>query len=413
MSQLIVTPLSADGTSDEFAYAMVSDAGVLTGHGQATPALLPAADQAVLMLPAKMLSWHAVQMPKLPRGSSDQRIQAVLAGILEEKLLDEPAHMHLVAFGSLATSKSETWVAACHKPWLLGVLRVLQAARVPLTSIVPQVFPSDLASIHVSGTPESAWVTATDADGMVCVPLSQALDLPLIQNTLNATAEPAVAAVAEQWLQRRVDVFQAPQWAVARAQAAKAQGLSLAQGDLAVSGRGHTWQVISAALRDVLAAPAWRPVRWGLLGLLCVHLIGLNAWAWKQHARVQDKRTEMTQLLSTSFPQVKVVLDAPVQMQRELALLRQAQGQLSGRDFESIYGRFLNVSGVNTAPTAIDFIANEVQLRGFNLSSSQMDALAPRLEYSGLSVRSEAQALIIAHREASAPTARPAMGAKP
>ena len=121
----------------------------------------------------------------------------------------------------------------------------------------------------------------------------------------------------------------------------------------------------------------------------------------------------MTQLLSTSFPQVKVVLDAPVQMQRELALLRQAQGQLSGRDFESIYGRFLNVSGVNTAPTAIDFIANEVQLRGFNLSSSQMDALAPRLEYSGLSVRSEAQALIIAHREASAPTARPAMGAKP
>lgn len=410
MSQLIVTPLSADGTSDEFAYAVVSDAGVLTGHGQATPALLPAADQAVLMLPAKMLSWHAVQMPKLPRGSSDQRIQAVLAGILEEKLLDEPAHMHLVALSSLPAPQADTWVAACHKPWLLGLTQVLQAARVPLMGIVPQVFPNDVASIHVSGAPESAWVTAVDATGVVCLPLSQALDLPVFQNTLNATAEPAVAAVAEQWLQRRVEVLQAPQWATSRVQAAKALGLSLAQGDLAVSGRGRVWQVVSAALRDLLAAPVWRPVRWGLLGLLCVHLIGLNAWAWKQHVRVQDKRTEMTQLLSTSFPQVKVVLDAPVQMQRELAQLRQAQGQLSGRDFESIYGRFISVSGVNTAPGAIDFIANEVRLQGVNLNGSEMNALAPRLEYVGLSVRSEAQALVISHREA---TARPAAKGKP
>jgi general secretion pathway protein L len=99
-----------------------------------------------------------------------------------------------------------------------------------------------------------------------------------------------------------------------------------------------------------------------------------------------------------------------VQMQRELAQLRQAQGQLSGRDFESIYGRFISVSGVNNAPNAIDFIANEVRLQGVSLNGSEMNVLAPRLEYVGLSVRSEAQALVISHREA---TARPAAEGKP
>ena len=365
------------------------------------------------MLPAKMLSWHAIQMPKLPRGSSDQKIQAVLAGMLEEKLLDEPAHMHLVALNTLAAPHADTWVAACQKAWLLGVKQALQAARVPLMSIVPQVFPSDVASIHVSGVPESAWVTAADTTGVVCLPLSQALHLPISHDGLSVTAEPAVAAAAEQGLQRRVEVLQASQWAMARAQAAKAQGLSLAQGDLTVSGRGRAGQMISSALRDVLAAPVWRPLRWGLVGLLCVHVLGLNAWAWKQQARVQDKRAEMTQLLSTSFPQVKVVLDAPVQMQRELAQLRQAQGQLSGRDFESIYGRFIGVSGVNISPNAIDFVANEVQLKGLNLSGSQMDAMVPRLEYVGLSVRSEVQALVVSHRDTVARATKPAGEGKP
>jgi general secretion pathway protein L len=418
MSQLLVTLSPPGSASAELAYALMSSAGVLTSHGSAAPALLPKADQATLIVPAQALSWHLAALPKLPKsmqGSSAQKMKALLAGVLEEQLLDDVALLHLAACPTLAQS-GKTWVAACQKAWLQEAVAALQAARVPLTRIVPQVFPSEAAQLHVSGTPEAASLHFVDAHGVLSLPLAQAALLPALPEGLALSAEPAVAAMAEQALQQRVNVLQAAQWALQAAQAAQVQGVDLAQGDLAVSGGGRAWQSFTGLLRDLVAAPAWAPWRWGVALALLANVIGLNAWAWKQSAAVQDKRAQMNQLLTQSFANVKVVVDAPLQMQRELATLRQAQGQLSGRDFESIYGRFTGIAGINTAPSAIDFVANEVQIRGSGLSSSQMDALLPRLQYAGLAVRSEAQALIISHRDLTTPTlpaSLPAAGGKP
>ncbi len=418
MSQLLVTLPLPGSASAELGYALLSGAGVLTAHGRAAPALLPKADQATLIVPAQALSWHLAALPKLPRGSSAQKQQAVLAGVLEEQLLDDTAQLHLAACATLLQD-GKTWVAACNKAWLQEAVAALQSAGVPLNSIVPQVFPAQPSSLHVSGSPDAAWLTFTDAQGVLCLPLAQAALLPAtLFEAMSVSAEPAVAATAEAALGLRANVLQASQTALLAAQAAKAQGVDLAQGDLAVSGGGRAWQSLMNLLRDLLAAPAWRPVRYGLALLLLVNVIGLNAWAWKQSAAAQDKRAQMNQLLTQSFPNVKVVVDAPLQMQRELANLRQAQGQLSGRDFESIYARFSGIALVNTAPSAIEFIANEVQIRGTDLSASQLDELQPRLQYAGLAVRSDARALIVSHRDAlavrAAPTSVPANpGAKP
>jgi general secretion pathway protein L len=401
MSQLLVTLSPPSSSQAELAYALVASSGALTAHGRAAPALLPKADTATLIVPAQALSWHTAAIPKLQRGSSAQKQQALLAGVLEEQLLDDPAQTHLAACPSIS-SGDKTWVAAINKAWLQEAVAALQAARVPLTRIVPQVFPSEAVQLHVSGASDAPWLSFADAQGVLSLPLSQAALLPALPEGLGITAEPAVAAAAEQALGQRVNVLQAAQLALQSAQAAQASGVDLAQGDLAVSGGGRAWQSFTGFLGDVFAAPAWRPVRWGLGLLLLANVIGLNAWSYKQNALVAEKRTQMNQLLTQSFPNVKVVVDAPLQMQRELASLRQAQGQLSGRDFESIYGRFSSVAGVNTAPDAIEYIANEVQIRGSGLQASQLDTLMPRLQYAGLGVRSDAQALIVSHKDAGA-----------
>jgi general secretion pathway protein L len=329
-------------------------------------------------------------------------------------LLDDAAHVHLAACPALP-GDGKTWVAACDKAWLQDALKALQAANVPVNSILPQVFPSGAGSLHASGTPEFAWLTYSDAQGVLTLPLSHAAALlpsPWPEG-LAPSAEPAVAALAEHALGQRVSVMQAPQWALQAMQAAKAQGVDLAQGDLAVSGGGRAWQSFMGCLRDLLAAPAWRPVRYGLGLLLLANVIGLNAWAWKQSTALQDKKAQMNQILAQSFPNVKVVVDAPLQMQRELAILRQTQGQLSGRDFESIFSRFSAVALINTAPTAIEFIANEVQIKGSNVSGEQLGALQPRLQYAGLAVRSDARTLIVSHNDALAAPTAPNAGAKP
>jgi general secretion pathway protein L len=129
-------------------------------------------------------------------------------------------------------------------------------------------------------------------------------------------------------------------------------------------------------------------------------VVGLNAWAWKQSTQIVNQRAQMTQLLTQSFPEVKVVVDAPLQMQRELPILRQTQGQLSGQDFESILSRFSSVAGMNASPNAIEYVANEVQIKGANLSGEQLNELLPRFQYAGLNVRSDARALIVSHSDA-------------
>ncbi|MBS7806180.1 type II secretion system protein GspL [Variovorax sp. PCZ-1] len=413
MSQLLVT-LSPPGSDQaELAYAVVASSGALTAHGRAAPALLPKADTATLIVPAQAVAWHAAQLPKLQRGNSAQKMQLLLAGVLEEQLLDDPAQTHLAACPSISAD-GKTWVAAINKAWLQDAVAALQAARVPLTRIVPQVFPSEPAQLHASGTSDAPWLTFADTQGVLCLPLNQAALLPALPEDLAITAEPAVAAAAEQALGQRVNVLQAAQLALQTAQAAQASGVDLAQGDLAVSGGGRAWQSFTGFLGDVFAAPAWQPVRWGLGLLLMANVIGLNAWSYKQSNEAQAKRLQMNQILTQSFPNVKVVVDAPLQMQRELASLRQAQGQLSGRDFESIYGRFSSIAGMNTAPDAIEYIANEVQIRGSGLQTSQLDALLPRLQYVGLGVKSDAQALIVSHQDASiAPAVAVVSGAKP
>jgi general secretion pathway protein L len=234
---------------------------------------------------------------------------------------------------------------------------------------------------------------------VISFPINQPTLLPAIDEGTLITAEPAVAVAAEMVLQQNVSVLQGSQYLYQAAQGAQAAGINLAQGELSLAGQGKLLQRFVAGLQELMAAPAWRPVRWGLALLLLANVVGLNAWAWKASSSLQDKRAQMNQTLTQSFPNVKVVVDAPVQMQRELQALKQAQGELSGRDFESIYGRFAATVGINTAPNAIEFVANEVVVRGSGLTAEQLQGLQGKLQFAGLAVRSDAQRLIITHQE--------------
>jgi general secretion pathway protein L len=375
---------------------MLSAAGTLVSQGHAAPALLPRADVCTVIVPAQALSWHAVQIPKLPRGISAQKMQAVLAGLLEEQLLDEPAALHL-ALCKLPGSDQQ-WVVACNKAWLLQSIAALQEAGLQPSAIAPQAWPQEEASAHATGrSPEAAQLILSDAQGVLCWPLPQAALLGLPPE-MPLTAEPAVAATVEELLQRRAQVMQGSQRAMQSAAQAKAWGLDLAQGDVVLSGSGRALQSISEGIRNFLLAPQWRAARWGAALIVLANLVGLNLWAWGEASKVQAQRDQIKQILASSFPNVKVVVDAPLQMQRELASLRQSQGQLSGRDFESIYARFSNVVQISIAPNAIEYIANEVSINGANLPASQLEALAPKLQYAGLTVRSDAQRLIVSQK---------------
>jgi len=137
MSALVVLfPSQPVTASTEFEYVLTSDGSTPASHGAAQAALLPAPARAgfevVAVVPAAMLSWHRVELPKGTTARSP-RLRAVLEGLLEEQLLDEPESLHF-ALQPDTRSGGPLWVATCDRAWLRSAVHVLEAAGRPAAS---------------------------------------------------------------------------------------------------------------------------------------------------------------------------------------------------------------------------------------------------------------------------------------
>ena len=217
---------------------------------------------------------------------------------------------------------------------------------------MPEFVPGALHdALHVIGEPDHAQLVDTGAGGVTVWPLSAAsvalLDWP---DDKPIVAEPAVAALAEQLFKRNVTLQQEAQ---RRLQALQSPW-DLAQFDLVNSNRARLWKRCSAAAGQLLRAPRWRAARIALVALLLVNLAGLNAWAWKEQSLIQAQRVAIRELLTRTFPEVKVVVDAPLQMARQVATLQQASGALAPRDLESLLGALGAAAPAGSVPNAID-----------------------------------------------------------
>lgn len=320
-------------SSGEFSYVLSPDGLSVSAQGRATAALLPRADTVIAVLPDCDIGWHRITLPKAPR----PRLRAALVGVLEEALLEDADLTHL-ALAPGASAGQLTWVAAVHRPWLTSQLAQLEKGGRSVERVVPASWPGDVPTGHFSegsgadgGATEQILLTWADASGVACLRLQGTLARALLpaQSTEGArwTATPAVAAPAERWLGTPLLVLSAEQRAL---QAARSLW-NLRQFELAARHRG------TRALRDAWLrwrSPAWRPVRWGLAGLVLLNVLGLNLWAWHQSDAITGKQHAMVSLLRETYPNVRAIIDAPAQMERETESLRAAAGKAGDNDLE-------------------------------------------------------------------------------
>jgi general secretion pathway protein L len=219
-------------------------------------------------------------------------------------------------------------------------LRALEKAGVQVDRAVPMSWPEDTPLGHFSapfGADAGAAMRLTwsDGDGVAAIGVQGALARQMLPHwaaqPARWTAHPAMAAPAERWLGSAVMVLSDEQ----RLLQAVRSLWNLRQFDLAPRHRG------ALALRDgwrrFRSAP-WRPVRWGLVTLALLQVAGLNLWAWHQQRQIDTRRAAMVELLRATHPQVRTVLDAPVQMQRETDALRMAAGRAADGDLEPLLG---------------------------------------------------------------------------
>jgi len=396
MPELIVCPpLSRARGGAEHGWALAADDGrTLLSHGSAPLALLPAGNDVTLLVPGAALSWHAVALPPGNLGGA-ARLRSVLDGLLEDRLLDEPESLHF-ALEPGAKPGATVWVAASQRIDLRAAVQALESAGRRVTRIVPEFAPQPAdapAMLFATGEPASAQLTVCDANGVATLPLSPA-SLALVGAPLDtavASAEPAVAAQAEALLGQRLPIVQTPErWL----QAARSPW-DLAQFDLASSGRARAGKKFGAVLQALRHAPQWRAARWGAAVLVLAQLVGLNAWAWKERNALEAKRAAINAILVQTFPSVKVVLDAPLQMASEVAALQQATGGVATLDLEPMLAALGASLPPGRVPTAIDYSAGQLRLRGLNLSATETGALTNTMSGRGYTARSEGDLLLV------------------
>lgn len=416
---LIVTPSDFSAANPApasalFDWATSGNGQQVTDSGQCGASLLPLDDDVVLVLPPRAVSWHSAALPKV----AANRLRAALDGLLEDRVLADAQELHF-ALEPGGKSGHTVWVAACHKGRLSAWLQLLETAGRPVSRIVPVLWPlsraeAALAPPGASRSAEAdmpapihwahseggqAWLASASALGVSCTPLVEGgtsaaavKALMQVQDRLPGESteqgvwlsDPGVAALAERVLGQQFQLVALPQWLLRCAQS----DWNLAQFDLSLSPgarRGQRWR---RALQQWLSAPQWRPARWGLAALVAVQLVGLNTAAWHERSALVAKQQAVRQTLQQTFPQVTLVLDAPVQMQRELVRLQQASGSLSSGDLEALLGAIDQASGgAGLAPTTIAFTPGDGRLSGWRATEEQLRAMQQALERSGWRVR--------------------------
>jgi len=407
MSILIIslpkTPASA-ATTVECVRSEDGLEAVRVAHTQLS--LLPATSaEVVALVPAQQLSWHVVTLPRgtLERGyfgdGGANRLRTVLEGLLEDRLLDEPASLHF-ALEPDAREGSPVRVAACNKTWLQAWIAALEAAGLPVTRIVPETAPTPQGTASpawlLMGSPEQPELLRRDADGVTLLPFSAAAMALLATGGAADTstpllAEPGVAAMAEQAFKRTATLQTRAHRALAAAQA----HWDLAQFDLLRTRGTRTRKQLSTLTDNLLRAPQWRPARWAAVALVVLNLAGLQAWAWKEQSALAAKRTAIQATLTTTFPEVRVVVDAPLQMARAVADLQRQSGTASGADLEAMLGQFQAAAPDAPPPAAIEFVADELQLKGLDPALPSLADVASRLQARGYATRWDNDALVL------------------
>ncbi len=376
------SPAPADGPTAQLSWVRSGDGRLALEHGRCAASLLPAEAEVVLALPVRALSWHRLAVPKV----AASRLRAVLDGLLEERLLSDTTELHF-ALEPGARPGQTLWVAACDKAWLRSWLQALDAAGRPVSRIVPMLWPTADAVHWAHGVGGHAWLASASAEGVRCLPLAA---IGADRTAADATeaqwlADPAVAAQAEQALDRRLAPVPLHDWLLRGAQS----DWNLAQFDLSLSSGARRGQRLRQALRQFRTGPAWRPARWGLAALLVAQLLGLNVAAWHERSSLDAKRQAVRQTLQQTFPNVTLVLDAPLQMQRELAQLQQAGGQLSGRDLEAMLSA-LGSAGPATTAKRMVYSPGELRLEA---PEDQLRAQAQALQGGAWNAQIDGQAL--------------------
>ncbi len=330
------------GLDAPLAWCRLGSRGERLDAGVAPLAALPHDPQCEIVVPAELV---LLTQARLPRGRRRQ-LPTLLPYAVEDRLVADPDSVHVAA--GMQQDDGQTALAVIDKAWLGAVLSRLGGAGLQPRHAWPETL--------LPALPEAGWVAvwtgrggflrtggqagfALDAGEDDAPPAALVLALDAARTASSAPARlllrpaggsrlPDVAA----WSRAlALPVEAGAEWAPLGAHVATAGAIDLLQGPFASATFSRR---DSQALRLPLI----------LLGLLALVHAGATLIEWGQlrHER-QHLRAAMERDFRAAFPEARVVVDAPLQMHRNLLALQRAAGQPTPGDFLPLLARAVQV----------------------------------------------------------------------
>ena len=358
------------------AWALLDDDGNVRESGTGNLAAMPQSDDATVVVSAERVLATTAVLPKIKRS----KLETALPFALEDTLIDDATEAHVTSGAKLPDGR--TVLYTLNKGWLSRFMAASTAAKVRVRRIVPE--------FCLLPTRASEWSMAWDgAQGFLATAhsLGGALD-----SGDDAHAPVALQLRLQQDAPAALRLFalgsevQAPNWGIKVPVIFEKQSFDWRKAAIPDDAPNLLWGKFAPPPRISEYLPWLRPALMAALLLVSVEVVISNLeWALlasEKHQLVSG----MTETFRETFGADATIVDAPLQMRRNIARLRHAAGVSDDADFSPLLEKFSGASGSipgNTLRT-LRYDDGKLDIEMTLASASSLDTLQQRLTESGL-----------------------------
>jgi len=365
-------------------WALCDESGIVIQSGITPLAAAPKADDYIAIISSSRLMCVTVQMPSQSR----RRWEAALPFVAEEYTLTDPEENHVVPGAILKHGQRSLFIV--DKQWLQSILAACIAANINLRRVLPEMLLPDL--------PPDSWVIVWDgAQGFMRTGSTSGIALD------HGDAQQAPVAFTLSWnasmplpppnIQFRfpADTTQLhiPSWPDLPANKILGKGWDWRTEPIANDTLNLLWGALAPKIKLLEWLPKLRPVALILLAVIIVETLGTNIeWGLLNHQK-NILSQEMERTFLKTFGETSVVVNPPLQMQRNIAALRHTAGLPDDADFLSLLDQAS--SSLTKLPTgsvtALHYESGKLDVDLKLRNDAEVLNLQQRLQSKGLSIR--------------------------
>jgi len=320
-------------------WALCDDSGTLLQMGHDPLANLPKGHECIAILaPDRVLSIASTLPPGLKR-----RSQAALPFIAEEYTLTEPDNNHVVPGKMLDDGR--TALAVVDKAWLSRIIEACRNAKITLRRVIPETFmpPLEAGGWTMIWDGKSGFLRTGVTSGLALDGNDHAMPLGLQLQLRTATLPQKIVVRFPQSTSSHIPqgdnegtmsaTQQLPAWHNLPVPLVSGAAWDWRSASIPPEALNMLWGELAPSIRLKEWWPSMRPVALLLLALFLIEAIGTNIeWAML----TQERKTltdSMQRSFRSAFGEGSALVNAPLQMQRNLAEIRHAAGLPDEGDF--------------------------------------------------------------------------------